>query len=96
VLESIEPGHVSYSEREREREDCIRSLRIFDLRCNHFINLNIFYFLLRERARASLPPCKRLKLVFVKKSVKVSQIYTKKSIKIFKKTTYFSAPYLKI
>jgi hypothetical protein len=32
-----------------EREDCIKSLRIFDLRCNHFINFHICYFLLRER-----------------------------------------------
>jgi hypothetical protein len=79
-------------EREREREDCIRSLRIFDLRCNHFINFHNFYFLLRERAMALLPPCKHLERIFVKiMKFFVPKIYTQKKLSIFSKYLYFSA-----
>ena len=79
-----------YSERERERESCIKSLRIFILRCNHFINFNIFYFLLHERAKALPPPCKHLKRFCVKKSAKFSQNLNKKVIKFFTKNISLS------
>ena len=36
--------HFAQPEREREREDYLKSLRIFNLRCNHFINFHIFLF----------------------------------------------------
>jgi hypothetical protein len=67
----------------------IKELRIFDLRCNHFINFHIFLFLLRERARALLSPCKRLKLVFGGKSRQNFPKFTHKFVKVFKKICIF-------
>jgi hypothetical protein len=53
-------------ERERERErELFKEFKefVFDLRCNHFINFNIFYFLLHERAIALLPPLNALNFI---------------------------------
>ena len=47
---------VCERERERERENSLGSLR-----CDHFINFNIFCFLRRQRAITSPPPRKHLK-----------------------------------
>jgi hypothetical protein len=48
------------SRRERERKNWLKSLRFLNLRCNHFINLNIFYFS-HEKANIRIPPFKHLK-----------------------------------
>ena len=45
-----------------EREDYLKVFKEFCPLSKHFINFNIFYFLLRESAKPLLPPLNDLKL----------------------------------
>ena len=66
---------VREREIEIEREDCIKSLRIFDLRCNHFINFNIFYFYFVRGLGLYFPLVNTLNIFFVTNSVNFPRLY---------------------
>jgi hypothetical protein len=81
-------------ERERGREDCIKSLRIFYLRCNHLINFNILFFYLARGLRLYTQVVNTLDF-FVKKSGETSQNLQKNYIFFLHIYIYIHAFFLK-
>ena len=73
---------------QREREDCIRSLRIFDLRCNHFI-IYTFLFFYFMRGLGLYRPLAHTLPFFFEKICKISQNLHQKKLSNFSKNTYF-------